>query len=257
MTVPSAQPVGAPAQSLPLVSPDLGGGASPRRAMSGVLTALIEGIVSGRWPPGTLLPAEEHLLAESGVSRPTLRESLQHMVAAGLIRSRPRAGTVVLPQSRWNLLDPMVLDAALRHIRDRAFYDSLLDARMVMEPEIAAQVARTGTPRALAAIGVAFADMVDAPDRMSESWNRADLAFHTAIIEASGNWVFRHFIVAIRAALLASFGLTNRLSQSHGDTLAMHRAVNDAIQRHDPDGARSAMQALIVLARQDMDAALR
>lgn len=227
-----------------------------RKAMTGVLSELVENVVSGTWPAGELLPAEETLLEHFGVSRPTLREGLQHMVAQGLIRSRPRAGTVVLPQSSWNLLDPLVLEAALRHVRDRKFYDNLIDARMLIEPEAAAQAATNGTPRALATIGAAFADMVESEGRDTESWSIADLTFHTAIIEASDNWVLRQFIVAIRAALMTSFRMTNRASQSHEQAIEMHRKVHDAIQRRAAPAARTAMQDLIGLARIDMDRTL-
>ena len=227
-----------------------------RRAMTGVLSQLVENVVSGVWPAGELLPAEETLLERFGVSRPTLREGLQHMVAQGLIRSRPRAGTMVLPQSSWNLLDPLVLEAALRHVRDRKFYDNLIDARMLIEPEAAAQAAANGTPRALATISSAFADMVESEGRDTESWSIADLTFHTSIIEASDNWVLRQFIVAIRAALMTSFRMTNRASQSHAQAIEMHRKVHDAIQRRSARDARTAMQELIGLARLDMDRTL-
>ena len=53
--------------------------------------------------------------------------------------------------------------------------------------------------------------------------------------------------------LMASFRMTNRASQSHEGAIAMHRAVYDAIQRGQPEEARQAMQALIGLARQDMN----
>jgi DNA-binding FadR family transcriptional regulator len=225
---------------------------STRRALSGVLTELVNGIVSGEMREGELLPPEEVLLERLQVSRTTLRETLQHMVALGLIRSKPRAGTVIQPRKMWNLLDPIVLTASLRYNRDRAFYDNLVDARFLVEPEAAALAARIGSPRALAAIGSAFADMVDSEGRDTESWSLADLAFHTAIIEACDNWVYRQFIVAIRAALMASFVMTNRASQSHQDAIDHHRKVYDAIQRRDPEGARKAMRDLIGLAREDM-----
>lgn len=230
--------------------------AMTRKAMGGVLSELVENVVSGSWPAGELLPSEEILLERLGVSRPTLREGLQHMVAQGLIRSRPRAGTVVLPQASWNLLDPLVLEAALRHVKDRKFYDNLIDARMLIEPEAAAQAAANGSPRALAQIGLAFADMVESEGRDTESWSIADLTFHTTIIEASDNWVLRQFIVAIRAALMTSFRMTNRASQSHDQAIETHRKVHDAIQRRSPSAARTAMQELIGLARADMDRSL-
>lgn len=227
-----------------------------RKVLSGVLTNLVNSIVSGQMREGDLLPPEEAMLERFQVSRTTLRETLQHMVALGLIRSKPRAGTVVQPRATWNLLDPVVLSAALRHNRDRAFYDNLVDARFLIEPAAAELAARIGSPRALAAIGSAFADMVDSEGRDTESWSLADVAFHTAIIEASENWVYRQFIIAMRAALIASFRMTNRASQSHEDAIDVHRNVYDAIQRRDPEGAKKAMRDLIALAREDMARAM-
>lgn len=223
--------------------------------MDGVLSELVERVVSGDWREGELFPPEDRLLEELNVSRTTLRESLQHMVAQGLIRSKPRAGTVIQPREQWNLLDPIVLSAALRHIRDSKFYENLVDARLLIEPEAAALAARAGSPRSLAAIASAFADMVDSEGRDTESWSMADLAFHTAIVEATENWVYRQFIVAIRAALMASFQMTNRASQSHEEAIATHRKVYEAIQRRAPDEARHAMFELIELARRDMSRA--
>ncbi|WP_371832243.1 hypothetical protein [Paracoccus benzoatiresistens] len=45
-----------------------------------------------------------------------MRESLQHLGATGLVRARPRAGTVVQPRERWNLLRrlPSFRQAGLR-----------------------------------------------------------------------------------------------------------------------------------------------
>jgi DNA-binding FadR family transcriptional regulator len=90
----------------------------------------------------------------------------------------------------------------------------------------------------------------------TESWSIADLTFLTAIIEASDNWVLRQFIVAIRAALMTSFRMTNRARQSHEQAIEMHRRVYNAIQRRSYSDAREAMRALIGLARRDMDRAL-
>ena len=98
--------------------------------------------------------------------------------------------------------------------------------------------------------------MVDTEGRDTESWSAADLAFHTAIIEASGNWVYCQFINAIRAALRASFEMTNRASQSHADAIECHRKVYLAIQQQEPEAARSAARDMIELARRDMERAL-
>lgn len=225
--------------------------------MNAVVSGLTEHVASGAWPEGTLLPPEDQLLAEFGVSRPTLREALQHMVAAGLVQARPRAGTFVLPRNNWNLLEPGVLEATLRHTTDRRFFDNLMTARMLIEPAAAAAAAVNGSSRQLSAIAEAFSAMETAEGRESESWISADLAFHTAIIEASDNWVFRQFISAMRAALLAGFQMTNRASQSKEGAISIHKAVHLAIQARDPERAKAAMCEVIRLAMNDMDIAIK
>ena len=77
------------------------------------------------------------------------------------------------------------------------------------------------------------------------------------IINASGNWVYRQFATAIRAALLASFRLTNRASQSHEQAILKHQDVLEAIRMRRPDAARYAMEQLIGVARSEITDALR
>jgi len=222
-----------------------------------LLKKLIGQIVSGDIAEGSLLPNEAELSELYGVSRTSLREAMQYLSALGMVRSRTRAGTSVLPRENWNYLDPLVLDATLEFSDDRGFYDSLLDARQLLEPAAAAQAAANATARQLAQIAAAFEDMVAANARDNEAWSQADLEFHTAIINASGNWVFRQFATAIRAALLASFRLTNRASQSHDYAIARHQDVLDAIRMRRPDAARFAMEQLIGTARMELSDALR
>ncbi|ASR09984.1 GntR family transcriptional regulator (plasmid) [Rhizobium leguminosarum bv. viciae] len=231
-----------------------GGKRSVREAL---LSKLVERIVSGHLPEGSTLPNEADLTDQFGVSRTTLREAMQYLSAIGMIRTRTRAGTTVLPRENWNYLDPLVLDVMLSLGGDESFYTSLIDARHLLEPAAAEHAAVNATAKQLARIAQAFEDMVDANARDNEEWSRADLEFHTAIINASGNWVYRQFASAIRAALLASFRLTNRASQSHGQAIQKHGDVLEAIRIRDPAAARKAMETLIDVARADISDALK
>jgi DNA-binding FadR family transcriptional regulator len=223
-----------------------------RRVQETLLAQLVEAIVAGEFKENATLPNESELTNRYGVSRTVLREAMQFLGAQGMVRSRTRAGTIVLSSENWNFLDPIVLEAALRRRADAPFYAALVEARALLEPEAAALAAERATARQLATIEDAFLAMVDANSRDNEDWSRADLAFHIAIIEASGNWIYRHFASAIRAALLASFRLTNRHTPSHEHMIAVHKAVLDAIRLRKPAKARSAMQALTTMARTEL-----
>ncbi|MBP2463636.1 MULTISPECIES: FadR/GntR family transcriptional regulator [Rhizobium/Agrobacterium group] len=228
-----------------------------RSVREALLHCLVEMVVSGAFPENATLPNEAELTEKFSVSRTSLREAMQYLSALGMVRSRTRAGTIVLPRENWNYLDPIVLDVMLTVGGDDAFYSSLIDARQLLEPAAAAQAAANANARQLYQISKAFEDMVEANSRDTEDWSRADLEFHTAIINASGNWVYRQFASAIRAALLASFRLTNRASQSHEQAILTHQDVLEAIRMRRPDAARHAMEQLIGVARSEMTDALR
>jgi DNA-binding GntR family transcriptional regulator len=52
-------------------------------------------IADGRYPVGAQLPTEHELCRQLRVSRFTVREAIRVLAAAGLVRRKPRAGTVV------------------------------------------------------------------------------------------------------------------------------------------------------------------
>ena len=161
-----------------------------RSVREALLRQFVEKIVSGEFAENATLPNEAELTQQLGVSRTSLRETMQYLSALGMIRSRTRAGTTVLPRENWNYLDPLVLDAVLKFGTDERFYVSLIEARQLLEPAAAALAAAHAGARDLLHISNALEEMVEANSRDNEAWSRADLDFHTAIINASGNWVY-------------------------------------------------------------------
>lgn len=62
---------------------------------SAVARELTEGIVSGRFPVGSLLPTELELCAQYGTSRHTIRAALNELQLLGLVSRRKNVGTRV------------------------------------------------------------------------------------------------------------------------------------------------------------------
>ncbi len=56
---------------------------------------LIERIESGAWPEGTMIPTEQELMAEHGVSRTTVRQAILDLVSSGNLIRRQGKGTYV------------------------------------------------------------------------------------------------------------------------------------------------------------------
>jgi DNA-binding FadR family transcriptional regulator len=66
-------------------------------------------ILTGKHKPGDLFEGEIEAAERLGVSRTAYREAVRILIAKGMLESRPKAGTRVLPRARWNVLDPEML----------------------------------------------------------------------------------------------------------------------------------------------------
>ena len=209
-------------------------------------------IATGRYDDREF-PTEAEIAATHGVSRSVTREAVKMLTAKGLVSARPRQGTRVRPTSAWNLFDADVL----RWTLERKFSVDLLrqfnELRIGIEPEAAALAARVHDDAQLAAIRAGLAAMAEA-DGTSEADAgdetaggdplQADIAFHVAILRATGNPFFFQFRTVVSTALRTSIRFTNRIV-GHAASIADHRAVADAIAARDPEAARAAMRRLI------------
>ncbi len=202
-------------------------------------------IVGGIYPPGSLLPGESEMLGRFSVSRTALREAYRVLAAKGMILSRSKVGTRIRPKSDWNMLDPEVLAWHMQTVPTEDLIADLYVLRQMVEPA-AAELAATGNaPAALQRIAEAYADMERFKDGAGDLI-AADLRFHLAILEATGN----HFIGAlgglIHAALLCTFKLSwAGAVRIQDDRLRQHRAILDAIHDRSPARAHARMNELL------------
>lgn len=215
-----------------------------------VLATLGQRVVSGHYPVGSNLPTEAQLCEEFGVSRTAMREAIKMLSAKGLVESRQRAGTRILPAANWNRLDPDVLDWSAS-APDPDFMQALIEARLVIEPAAARMAASRATSADLAEIEAGFIAMKAAPLSDLEACADADVRFHLAILHASHNPVFTGLGNLIRNALSNAFQLTTSISQSYVATLDAHGDVLEAIRLRQPEIAHERMRSLIDIASSD------
>jgi DNA-binding FadR family transcriptional regulator len=202
-------------------------------------------IVGGVHPTGSLLPNEFEMRERFGVSRTALREAYRVLTAKGLIVSRPKVGTRVRPKSDWNMLDPEVLAWHLQTVPTEAFVTDLFALRQMVEPAAAALAASLRPKAIVEKIGLHYAEMERIRDGTGDVIS-ADLQFHLAILEATGNLFVGALGGLIHAALLGSFKLgwesPARMQESR---LLQHRMVFEAIRDGDADRAKDCMNQLL------------
>src|ERR1700738_2566839 len=107
-----------------------------------LVSALGRDIAGGVWKPEETLPTEPEIAHRFGAGRNAVREAVKILAAKGFVRTERRAGTIVRPESRWNLLDPEVLTWMLSAAGNRDhLLDELSELRSIVEPMVAALAA--------------------------------------------------------------------------------------------------------------------
>lgn len=205
-------------------------------------------IVSGAIAEGGFLPRETELSKKFDVSRQAVREGLKVLAAKGLVNSRRRAGTYVLPRRNWNLFDPDVLAWHPPASLAPEFFSDLIELRRTVEPAAAATAALRAKPEDIAQIGESIEVMRSNAVINSDVFLEADAEFHTAILSASGNVFFVRLSTVLGPLLDANFRIQTRLSPSLSSAVKLHEAVFEGIAARDPERAKNAMERVVGVA---------
>ena len=201
-------------------------------------------IVSGRVPQGTNIPNEAEISARFDVGRSAVREAVKMLAAKGLVQSRPKRGTQVLPAKGWNFFDRDVLLWLRDSSPELGIILELLELRLGVEPKAANLAAQRASAEQLRAISAAYACMCAAAEGHADPV-QSDVSFHEAIVTATSNRFFQPFGILIRTALSVTAPTTNAIfGHSVGD-LEAHGRVLAAIESRDAEAAAAHMEHML------------
>jgi GntR family transcriptional repressor for pyruvate dehydrogenase complex len=207
---------------------------------SDVLAAkLRELILSNGLAEGTPLPTERELVAQSGLSRTSVREALRVLETEGLILTRAgrNGGSQVRRPGRESISRSFELFVRSHGVR----FEALLEAREAIEPAAArlAAIHRTdGDLAEMTRIHAALEQVSDVTEHV-----RLNLQWHRAIMRASRNELLNAFFDAIADSVQAA---TESRSLNSADVrrevVRAHGRVLAAIASRDADAAFRRMQ---------------
>jgi DNA-binding FadR family transcriptional regulator len=232
-------------------------GPAIRGAQRRVIETLGRAIVSGAYPPGSLLPKEDHFIAEYGVSRTPFREAAKVLAAKGLIEIRQKVGTRVRPENQWNAFDSDLLRWYAEEGRSEEVIRDLLEVREILEPSAAQLAASRATPEDLATIAQAYRRMSDTVGD-PETYAVNDVAFHLAVFAASHNVLMQRFGYFVADFLRLSFDIQQAalIERDHirdlSPDLDAHRFILESLQRSAPGAAAEAMLETILAGKRDL-----
>ena len=218
---------------------------TPARLNHAAVVALIgRDIVNGKYAVGEILPFEEEFVEKLDVGRGVIREALRVLAAKGLVETRPKRGTQVLPSSTWQLLDPEILFWRIGQNFDPKFLRDLTDLRSMIEPAACALAAERASDPELQLIAALSRELNYAKDDPI-AFIEADLQFHRTIMQSTHNDILVQIGVAIESALRLSVEVTVGIGD--GRRIEEHEKVATAICNRQVSKARNAMAELIGL----------
>lgn len=147
---------------------------------------VLEAILNHEFEPGTALPAERILAVTLGVTRPTLRETLQRLSARGWVticQGKPTRVNDYLDRGGLALLGSMV---EYEKGMTPAMVENLLRVRQVLLPGIAG-IAAAKDPQPLCDYLQTRPDMDEAPGHFA----RYDWDLHLLMVRLTANPVFK------------------------------------------------------------------
>ncbi|MCM3883621.1 FadR/GntR family transcriptional regulator [Frankia sp. R82] len=176
--------------SAPLAPPlPVGSSAIGRRVRVPKTAELVAGqlrrrIIRGELTEGDALPPEPTLMAQFGVSRPTLREAFRVLEAEALISVRRGAHGGARVHTPSPAVAARYAGLVLEH--RGATLGDVHQASSVLEPPCAAQLARRRSPADVAELRLRLAQEADAAVDC-DALAAAQAAFHLAVVQLTGN----------------------------------------------------------------------
>lgn len=213
-----------------------------------IVQTLGKSIALGEYPQGKPLKAEAELCEEFDASRTVLREAVKMLTAKGMLDARPRRGTIVLPESQWNLSDPEILNWLLSRKGSLPIIAEFVDMRLAIEPTAASLAASNIDDESRASL-ISAIERMKAAARGEDDHLDADIAFHVGILKASRNRFFWNMRHTIEVALRFSIRITNQRKGVERASVDDHNRILEFILAGDSESAKNEMHDLLYEAK--------
>ncbi|GAA5144951.1 hypothetical protein GCM10025768_01490 [Microbacterium pseudoresistens] len=205
-----------------------------------VARSVVDEIVARGRLPGEPLAPEAEMADHFGVSRATVREALRILETHGLVVLKPgRNGGPQVGE-----VDPVTFARSLTwflQMRQTRFWE-VLEARVLLEPMMAALAARRRDADGLRALAATLEDYPEDDHGYLEATQR----FHGVIAGISGNAVLDLFGRSLKEVYTGRVVPVEQPAARRELVLREHREVAEAVMEGDPDLAEDRMREHMV-----------
>lgn len=198
-----------------------------------LMDEIIRSIETGELAVGAKMPPEAEMAETLQVSRNSLREALKSLETFGIIQSIHGQGTFI----SQNAIQRIPNIEVLQLLSDSDDLQSLLDARLVLEPGIAKLAAERRSDDDIDALSASL-------DTFVGNDHGIGAMFHMRLAESAKSPVLYGYLQAVFQKLVYTpYPLLQEklLSDQHDDEVREHKELLDAIIDQDGDSAQELM----------------
>lgn len=202
---------------------------------------LIAAILEGQFPIDSTLPAERELATQLGVTRPTLRETLQRLARDGWIEINHGKATRIKNYWQEGNLGVLGVLARFPQYAPTDFVPNLLQVRQLLAPAYT----QLAVEHAAASLLPFLHALTTLPDT-AETYTAADWELHHRLTIASGNPIFTLILNGF-SALYQAMGLLYFAQAEHRvHSQAFYRALAEQVERGDGVAAADLSRRVMV-----------
>lgn len=213
------------------------------------IVEIIGGMIeSGDLSGGDRLPPERKLADTYQVSRNTVREAIKTLTEKKILYSIVGSGTYVAEAARDILRTS--IDEALEQKKHRI--SDIFELRRILEPQIAALAAQRVGPDDITALAETLSMQEKALGR-NESTREWDERFHRLLARATDNTVLLHVYEKLQDLFFESRADDLQNPERKKVSLALHRAIFEAVRDGEPDKAARKMNRHMTRIQKTMD----
>ena len=204
-----------------------------------VLHAIGIRIISGELQPGDVLPKEDTLSKEYGVSRTVIREAIRTLEARGLVKSQTGSGTYVRAVKGSDVASSLGMYINTQH---KPFsLDELMEIRGVLEIEMVRLAAERASEENINKLQESLENMCHTLDAVDE-FSKWDLEFHLQLADACGNPLFGILLEPLTESLFELIWTGTSTPGAAQEACEFHAQILEHVRQRDSRGAVEVMR---------------
>lgn len=205
---------------------------------------LIHAILDGTFPINSCLPGERDLAVLLGITRPTLRETMQRLERDGWLEIRHGKPTRVRDFWREGRLGVSLALAQYQHPLPVDYVSNLLAVRVLLAPDYTRGAIEKGAHEVQQAL-----EKIESLPESAEPFARFDWHLHWLLTVQSGNPFYTHFINSVQQLyeILGVRYFEHAQTRAHSRDFYVH--LRSAAQNHDVPRAEALARRVMTESR--------